>query len=213
MSTVFPPSGPTVQTQTIPSYLYTQYNDDDNLQGFISAYNGMAQTYVDWFVNAGLPVYTLLSGALLDWVANGLYGIYRPTLGTPGTGGIGPINTMLINTTVINSSATGTAGSFYLASDDIFQRIMTWHLYKADGKMFTLSWLKRRVYRFLFGTNGTDVSVAYTGQISISIVTYTVTINLSAVTGVPTAILQAFHDAVESSALELPPQFSYTVTL
>ncbi len=212
-SAAFPPTSPSVQTSTVPSYLYLQYNDDDDLQGFITAYNGMTQTYVDWFVNAGLPVYTQLSGALLDWIAAGLYGITRPTLGTPGTGGTGPINTTLINSQVINGYKAGTAGTFYLVSDDVFKRIITWHTYKADGKVFSLPWLKRRAVRFLYGTNGTDVSVADTSGVSVTISTYNVTINISSASNVSASILQAFHDAVEASVLELPPQFLFTVTL
>jgi hypothetical protein len=34
--------GPVSLTKTIKSYLYVQYNDDDNLQGFVAAYNQMA---------------------------------------------------------------------------------------------------------------------------------------------------------------------------
>lgn len=209
----FPPVSPSVQTFTIPSYLYQQYNDDDDLRAFVNAYNGMAQTYVTWFVDAALPVYTLLSGSLLDWIAQGLYGIVRPVLSSASTGGYGPINTRPVNTFVINSSMAGTGAMFYIANDDTFQRIITWHFYKADGKHFTLSWLKRRVLRFLYGTNGTAPNVSDTSEISITISTYIVTIDLTAITGVSTPILQSFEYAIAGNILELPPQFSYTVTL
>jgi len=209
----FPPLSPSVQTHTIPSYLYTQYNDDDDIQAFVNAYNGMAQTYVDWFVNVGLPVYTQLSGSLLDWVAQGLYGIVRPVLSSSSSGGFGPVNTYLVNSEIINSSKAPIAGSYYTADDDTFQRIITWHFFKADGKVFTLPWLKRRVLRFLYGTNGTAPNVSYTGEVSITISTYTVTIDLTAITGVTTQILQSFQYAVAGKILELPPQFEYTVTL
>ena len=210
---VFPPLSPTVQTFTIPSYLYTQYNDDDNLQAFFNAENGMSQTYVDWFVNAGLPIYTLLSGSMLDWIAQGLYGIVRPVLSSASIGGYGPINTLPVNSYPINNSAPGSGASYYTADDDTFQRIITWHFYKADGKEFTLSWLKRRVLRFLYGTNGTAPNVSDTSEISITISTYMVTIDLTAITGVSTAILNSFAYAIAGMILELPPQFSYTVTL
>ncbi|WP_258329705.1 hypothetical protein [Klebsiella variicola] len=32
----------------IRSYMYTQYNDDDNLRAFFTAYNSMAQGIYDW---------------------------------------------------------------------------------------------------------------------------------------------------------------------
>ncbi|MGP7510691.1 hypothetical protein [Klebsiella pneumoniae] len=40
----------------IRSYMYTQYNDDDNLRAFFTAYNSMAQGIYDWMVNANLPI-------------------------------------------------------------------------------------------------------------------------------------------------------------
>ncbi len=62
----FPPSGPTTVLKTIPSFLYQQYADDENLQAFVASYNEMAQEYVDWYNQISLPVYTLQSGGLLD---------------------------------------------------------------------------------------------------------------------------------------------------
>ena len=41
-------------------------------------------------------------------------------------------------------------------TDDVFKRILTWHFYKGDGKNFSVRWLKRRIWRFLQGANGTD---------------------------------------------------------
>jgi hypothetical protein len=41
----------------IKSYLYTQYNDDDDLQAFVTAYNTMAQEIYSWMINANLPIF------------------------------------------------------------------------------------------------------------------------------------------------------------
>jgi hypothetical protein len=98
----------------------------------------MTQQYVSWFNQISLPIYTGLSGTLLDWVADNLYGYYRPTLGGA------------------------------LVSDDVMQRCMTWQLYKGDGKTFNIEWLKRRVMRFLTGANGTDPGINQTYQISVT---------------------------------------------
>lgn len=209
----FPPSAPTVLTKTIPSYLYAQYQDDDNVQAFVSSFNGATQYYVDWFVNVNLPIYTGLTGSLLDWVALGLYGMVRPTLESVGAGVKGPFNTVEFNSLVFDGYVAGTASTFFQASDDIFQRIMTWHLYKGDGKYFTMKWLKRRVLRFLIGANGKAPSVADTSQISITISGDLVTINLTAVTGAPTATLNAFLYIIQGGLVELPPQFSYEVII
>lgn len=130
-------------TKTIPSYLYQEYSDDVDLQAFVANYNEMAQDYVTWFVTAFLPVYTLQTANLLDWVASGLYGILRPRLqGAPAT-------------------------------DDVFKRCITWAFYKGDGKTFSIRWLKRRLQRWLNGVNGTDIGyisgpVNQTYQISVT---------------------------------------------
>lgn len=124
----------------IPSYVYQEYADDDNLQGFCTAYNTLAQEYCDWFNQINLPAYTgaLITDSLLDWVALGLYGISRPAL-------------------------TGNN----LVTDDEFKRIISWHFYKDDGKVFDVRWLKRRIMRFLEGINGTGQAVNQTYQISV----------------------------------------------
>jgi hypothetical protein len=209
----FPPSGSVTVTGTIPSYLYVQYNDDDDLQAFIAGYNGMAQNYVDWFNDTSLPVYTGLTGSLLDWVAAGLYGITRPTIESFAISAKGMLNTYELNTLELNQYVPGTPATFFLASDDVFQRVITWHFYKGDGKVFSLLWLKRRVLRFLYGTNGTDVNVADTSGVSITISGHTVTIDLSRITNVTTDLLKTFQYAIASSILELPPQYTFTVTL
>lgn len=153
----FPPDGPTTLTQTIPSYLYQQYQDDDDLQAFVSAYNTMAQQYVDWFVHLNLPIYTQdpVAGPLLDWVAAGLYGILRPALPSGLSKNVGPLNTYAFNTWPLNTVRMVSSGQLYTTTDDLFRRIITWHFYKGDGKVFNIRWLKRRVQRFLTGVNGT----------------------------------------------------------
>ena len=125
-------------SQVIPAYPYQEYSNDPNIVGFFNAANTMTQQYVSWFNQIGLPIYTGLSGPLLDLIANGLYGYYRPTL------------------------------KGQLVSDDVMKRCMTWQLYKGDGKTFNIEWLKRRVMRFLIGANGTDPGVNQTYQISVT---------------------------------------------
>lgn len=209
----FPPNGPVTVTGTIPSYLYVQYKSDDDLQAFVSGYNGMTQTYVDWFNEANVPVYTGLVGSLLDWVGTGLYGYPRPTIESFATGAKGLVNTFELNTIQVDQYVPGIAATFFLASDDVYQRCLTWHFYKGDGKVFSLLWLKRRVLRWLYGTNGTDVNVADTSGVSVTISSHTVTIDLSRITNVTTELLQTFEYAIASNILELPPQYTFTVTL
>jgi len=95
----FPPSGPTGLTTALPSYLYQQYTDDDDLQAFVLAYNTYAQEFVDWFNSINLPIYTQpqIFGALLDWVAAGIYGLARPVLSSGTFHSVGPYNTQYFN--------------------------------------------------------------------------------------------------------------------
>jgi hypothetical protein len=194
----FPPDTVTGLTTVIPSYLYQEYSDDDDLQGFVEAQNKCQQDYVDTFNALNLPIYTgqqsLVAGKLLDWVGTGVYGMSRPALtsGRPLT--MGPLNTWgynwlfpmwgvpPINVQVkfgLNMLQFLSIGEIIITDDDLYRRILTWHFYKGDSNYFSIPFLKRRVWRFLYGTNGTspesvdwwvnDKSIADMEQISISI--------------------------------------------
>ncbi|MDE2467975.1 MAG: hypothetical protein KGL35_04350 [Bradyrhizobium sp.] len=196
-------------TQIIPSYLYQQYQDDPNLQAFVNAYNTMAQIVLNTFVQVPLPVYTngMISGALLDWVAQGLYGMDRPTLASGGTSNLGPYNTLTYNSAKYNSYVVGNPSQYVIASDDIFKRCMTWNFFKGDGKQLSIKWLKKRVQRFLTGTNGVDPGVDQT---------YNVSVTFEAGNVVHIRVLSGSYDtlksAILSGALQLPFQYTYSVT-
>jgi hypothetical protein len=57
---------------------------------------------------------------------------------------------------------------YSMTSDDIFKRIMTWHIDKGDGKVFDIRWLKRRIMQFLTGINGTEGQTDETYPVSIT---------------------------------------------
>ena len=147
--------------QTIPSYLYWEYSDDENLQAFVDGYNSLTQGYVDWFNQTPLGLYTspAINGPLLDWVGNGVYGIPRPVLSTQTTLTRAGYNADPYDTVPYDYLTFSSSGTAQLASDDIYKRLLTWNLYRGDGQMFTMGWLKNRVNRFLNGVNGTDYSV------------------------------------------------------
>jgi len=204
----FPPSGPVSVTRVLPSYLYQQYTDDDALQTFVAAYNVMAQQWLDNINALNLPVWSNLSGMLLDWVGAGLYGIPRPTLSYVQTTfvagyGVAPYGFLPY------AMPFGTAHVSVLpVNDDIYKRVITWHRYKGDGYQYSARWLKQRVHRFLNGSNGVltvndntyDVSVSYAG----AVVTITV-----ANTPIGTILKFAIADGI----LALPFQYSFSVTL
>lgn len=215
---MFPPVGPTTITTTLPAYLYQQYTNDENLQALVAAYNRILQDYVDWFVNIGLPDYTgpLIVGPLLDWVAQGLYGMARPALSFGEVRGAGLINTFLVNELMVNEFfQSGNIGQFVI-TDDIFKRILTWHIFKGDGPQFTIPWFKRRIMRFLTGVNGTNppidnfypVSIDFTGNRQVTI---TVTLGFAAVINL--AIAQIFQAAILSGVLSTPFQYTFLVDI
>lgn len=174
----FPPPGVTGLTTVIPSYLYQEYSDDDDLQGWCEAQNIAQQDFVDTFNALNLPIYPgpIVSGALLDWVARGVYGMARPALRTGRAQQIGPLNTYGSNWLIPMWMVVGAhesanfalnvveqvgPGNVVVATDDIYRRILTWHFYKADGNYFCTRWLKRRVWRFCYCKDGwsTDFAV------------------------------------------------------
>ena len=170
MAATFPPLGPTTLTKTIPAYVYEQYADDDSIQALNSAYNTIAQSYVNFFANISLPIYTwpLITGTLLDWVGSNLYGVPRPVLPSGRTRTIGPPNTFVPNQLPPNTRKAVGQQVYYSVSDDVYKRCITWNYYKGDGRTFTVRWLKRRIARFMFGVNGTAPPISSTYQISVS---------------------------------------------
>lgn len=240
----FPPDGLTTLTKVIKSYPYQEYSDDDDLQAFVQAYNEMAQQYIDWFNQIGLPVYTgpLIVDALLDWVAEGLYGFIRPVLPSGRNKDLGPFNTYVLNGLAFNTRKRIGPQNYAATTNDTFKRILTWHLFKGDGKQFNIRWLKRRVMRFLEGVNGINFNVDQTYQISV---TFGVDnqVNIRLVSGFRTItggalfnrnrlntmpfnrIISVFTPlgtfaeapilkaAIDAGVLELPFQFNYVVTI
>ncbi len=189
----------------IPSYLYQQYADDDNLQAFVGSFNGLAQGYLDWFNSTPLGLYTVhgISGALLDWTAQGIYGISRPVLATTNSRVIAGYDTGAYNTGVYNEGIYLSGGSGVNASDDIYKRVLTWNLYRGDGQVFCMQWLKNRIARFLFGQNGSDYDVL-TVQPQITVENSTFTVSAYSSTD-----LTALQLAYANGALAFP--FQYTM--
>jgi hypothetical protein len=237
------PTSPTNVQNTIPSYLYWQYNDDADLQAFVNAYNGMAQQYVNTFNQINLPVYTgsLIANQLLDWVALGIYGQSRPVLSSGQSTDLGEYNSIPYNELEYNGIETIGPSTFYATTDDIFKRILTWNLYRGDGYTFSVKWLKRRIMRFLTGANGTDPGIEQTYPISITF-SDTNVVNIRILSGyrtitsgpldmvlLDTVPLDSFDStfeplpgyeyapilkaAIDSSAVNLPFQYTYNVTI
>lgn len=154
----------------IPSYLYWQYKDDDNLQAFVDSYNSYAQEFAEWFCSLNLPIYTSdpVSGALLDWVGEGLYGYSRPVLGEGRQEELGPYNTWAFNELDFNGLRNISNATALRVNDDLYRRSLSWHFQKGDGRIFNVRYLKRRIMRWLIGENGIDPGIDQTYRISVS---------------------------------------------
>jgi hypothetical protein len=112
----------------------------------------------------------------------------RPSIGTGLPVQVGPLNTWALNDGLVLASSNPTdnippingilqisLGNVVVTNDDLYRRILTWHFLKGDGNYFSTEFLKRRVWRFLYGTDGKTpdplgpVSIADTQQISVSL--------------------------------------------
>lgn len=155
--------------QVVQAYLYQQYADDEDLQAFFLSHNQTAQGYVDWFNRTPLGVYTspYIYGPLLDWVGTGLYGIKRPVISMGPLRATGAYNTASYNTLAYAGRKKGTPADAQVADDDLYKRVLTWHLYLGDGRQMSLMWLKKRVARFLYGANGGDIPPDVLPNVSI----------------------------------------------
>lgn len=200
----------TMLQNAIKSYLYQQYSDDDDLQAFVASYNKIAQQYVNTFNQLNLPIYpsAMIAGNLLDWVGQGIYGYPRPSLpGTPAVS-VGPLNTYGPDFQVPLNTQTTTAGTSYVVNDDIYARLLTWHFYKGDGKTFNIQWLKRRIMRFMLGTNGTAPLISNTYPIGLTFSGHVATIICPTYFAAP-----YLQSALQSGAAELPFQMSYNFVI
>ena len=149
--------------------MYEEYNDDADLLAFVNAYNTLAQGYLTWFNDTPLGLYTSpnISGQLLDWTAAGIYGIPRPVISSLMTRTVGALNSLPMNTAALNKHTIFRSGNAQPASDDLYKRVLTWILYKNDGIQTSLQWFRRRIARFLYGANGSDISLDEVLNVSI----------------------------------------------
>ncbi|EAA4711431.1 hypothetical protein LGI69_000273 [Salmonella enterica] len=175
----------------IRSYLYTQYNDDDNIRAFVTAYNTMAKNIYDWMRSANLPIFIggYNAGDQLRWIARGIYGVKPPVLASGRHLVIWAFNTCTFNTVPFNTRRVINQSEQVVVSDDLFKRIMTWNFYKGDGFYFTIPWLKRRIMRFLTGVNGVDVVNDQHWSISV----------LFSGSGASVSIIKGFRKLTDSS--------------
>ena len=155
----------------IPAYLYDQYSDDENLQGFFEVLNAMCQGYLNWFNETPLALYTNpnVSGPLLDWVGESLYNIPRPVVSNVQQTVKGALASVPLTVLPIAGFQITESGTSAIATDDTYKRVLTWFVYRGDGMQMTVEWLRRRIARFIYGINGTDLTdVGLISTVSLS---------------------------------------------
>jgi hypothetical protein len=218
-----------MRTTTLRSYPYKQYEDDDDIQALFKAYNDATQVIVDWFNETPLAYYPALTGDLLNWVVAGLYGLRRTQLASPLSPALGPLNTLVpLNSLFPLNTFVPPVQTFYNLTDDVFQRILTWNFFKGDSRRFSMQWLKRRVIRFLLGTNGIDpqpqqadfvIGTETTSAIGVVIAANVCTVSIDQsllslqAPSVTPGILKLFKLAFEGGNLELPLRYTYAVSI
>lgn len=218
-----------MRATTLNSYLYKQYEDDDDLQALVMAYNQATQFFVDWANNIGLAYYPGLSSDLLNWVIAGLYGLNKTQLASPLTPSLGTLNSLVpLNSLQPLNSFVPATQTFYNLTDDVFQRILTWNFFKGDGRRFGVRWLKRRVMRFLLGVNGIDpqpslpgftIGAETTSAIGVVIGSSVCTVSIDQsllslqAPSVTPGILNLFKLAFVGGNLELPVRYTYAVNI
>lgn len=202
---------PTSLQNTIGSYIYQEYADDNDLQAFVIAQNGYSQAFLNWMNGLNLPIYTggVVSGSLLDWVGQGLYGMDRPSITTGSVRSVGGINAAPINVIPIAGRKTTSTETLQSCNDDIYRRMLTWNFYKGDGFQFTVEWLKRRVYRFLNGPNGVAPIIDNTYAVSVAMAG---TQFLVAVQDGSASMVATLNALVKAQECITPFEYSFTVT-
>lgn len=213
-----------IQTMTAPwkSYLFYQYQNDPNIRAFVDSYNGVAQDYLDWFNAIEFPIYignSMVQGVGLDYLMNNLYGVQRPALPAAMIADKGPYDSTPFNSTEFNAYTKREVAETFVATDDIYKRIATWNLYKGDGYVFSVPWLKRRIQRFLTGTNGVDganetqlgAGVDQTNAISVAFPSrrnVTVTVDTTDGTEYAWHVLKA---AIQGGVCQVPVGIAFTL--
>lgn len=213
MSSTYIGDPPAPLANILPAYPYQQYSDDINIVAFFNAYNAIVQTYLDWFNDTPLAIYTSpnVSGPLLDWIGQGIYGIPRPVFSSLTTHFEGAaINEFAFNSIAIDGSKNDVTGTAIVGTDDYYKRVLTWHTYIGDGKYTNFQVLRRRIARFLYGINGGDITAAQAQNVSIAVGSSPNAITISIPAGTAS---QYFQRALEAGTLAFPFQLVPTVEI
>lgn len=202
-----------IETKVIPAYPFIQYNDDEDICAFFDATNELSQEYLTAFNNLALPCWTspYITGYLLDWIAQGIYGAIRPTLQiVKEQTQKGDYNSVEYNSIPYATLSSYIAGQYSYLSDDLFKRVLTWNFYKGDGFHFSVPWFKRRIARFIQGPDGVDPPVQQTFDISITSKNGTFYVRIP---DYDDGVAHALKACIEQKFVKLPFMYNYEVVV
>jgi hypothetical protein len=196
-------------TKQLKSYPYQQYTDDPNIAAFFDAYNNTSQQNLDWMNGIYLPIYSTKYGELLNLVGLGIYGVQHADVSYGGYSYVGEINTAMMNQAEINGAIRIPAEvSLIPVDDEAYKRIIQWNTFQGDGRTFSVTWLKRRVARFLTGVTFLEQTYGVSVKIDASSNFITIIINPSEIDATYFDVLQA---GIFCSALQMPPEYIISV--
>ncbi len=154
---------------TIPAVAYQEYIDDLNVVAFFDSYTALSQDYLNYSNSTPLSVWSnaAIAGPLLDWIGQGIYGISRPVFSSLVRKFRAGINALPLNSVALNSGKLFQSGTATLATDDYYRRVLTWWLYVGNGRQFNVEVLRLKVARFIYGVDGTDVTLSQAQTIHI----------------------------------------------
>lgn len=199
--------------KTLPAYVFTQFNDDEYVRAFFEVYNETVQTYLDAFNEMALPCWTspLITGYLLDWIALGIYGQARPAVQLLNfEAARGPYDTVEYDVIAYAHIQNYKSGQYAYMSDDVFKRVLTWNFYKNDGFGFSVPWLKRRIARFIHGTDGTDPPLQNTFDVSVTSSGGKFTLNIP---DYGDGSAETLRSVIQQGFVKLPFIYSYDINL
>ncbi len=244
-NTLVPPVAPNYQIAApMAAYPYSQYQDDDNITALFMAVNSYCQSnYVDFFNNYVPAAYTNvnINGMFLDWIGQGLYGVVRPYVSSGSITALGAYNTSIYNLLQYDYLYYSGTVTTLQVNDDVYKRCITWNFYRGDGALFTITWLKKRIVRWLLGVNGVPIHVQSTYGVSVQISNLVVTITIQNSAIIPSSaipntfypdqvtpdasagsssssafslsMVQVLQILISSGMLMLPAQYSYVVVV
>ena len=120
------------------------------------------------------------------------------------------VNMLPTNTIATDGSLTTESGTAITATDDYYKRTLTWCTYIGDGRVFNFPNLRKRVARFLYGVNGTDITLSQAQNVALAVGSNPNDVTITVPAGTSSTY---FSDALASGTLPFPFMLLPTVVI